>query len=83
MVAARQIRRGKPIRSWKWIGEDAIALRDRRLAGLPAPATVVPFAPQTRAPTWRDDEREAAAGWARSIAKLKEEAGCEPTSLTS
>jgi uncharacterized protein YdaU (DUF1376 family) len=31
MVAARERRRGKKIRSWSWVREDAIALRDKRL----------------------------------------------------
>lgn len=31
MVAARERRRGKKIRSWAWIREDALALRDKRL----------------------------------------------------
>lgn len=37
VVAARQRTRGKPITTWKWVEQDALALRDRRLAGLRDP----------------------------------------------
>ena len=33
--------RGRPIRSWTWVHETALAMRDRRLAGLPAPTAPV------------------------------------------
>jgi uncharacterized protein YdaU (DUF1376 family) len=42
--AAKAKIRGKPIRAWTWIHETALAMRDRRLAGLPAPnAPLEPF----------------------------------------
>jgi hypothetical protein len=38
IAAKRAAQRGKPVRSWTWIREDAIAIRDRRLnANLPDP----------------------------------------------
>lgn len=37
IVAARQRARGKPIVTWKWVEQDALAIRDRRLAGLRDP----------------------------------------------
>lgn len=40
MVAARQRTRGKQITTWAWVREDALALRDKRLAGNPEPSPV-------------------------------------------
>jgi hypothetical protein len=39
--AAKAKTRGRPIRSWTWVHETALAMRDRRLAGLPAPTAPV------------------------------------------
>lgn len=41
IVAASCRRSGKQIRSWTWLRDDAVALRDRRLAGLPPVADVI------------------------------------------
>lgn len=44
MTAMRQKAKGKPIPSWSWVREDALALRDKRLnAANPMPAEVIPM----------------------------------------
>jgi hypothetical protein len=46
MTAMRQRAKRKPIRSWAWVRDDAIALRDKRLnASNPAPGQVIPLHP--------------------------------------
>ena len=71
MVAFRQRKRGKTIRSWSWVAEDALALRDRRLAGLPDPV-IVQFSQPTGPPmtAWERQEADRAEGTRIAIERL-------------
>lgn len=44
VVAQRQAQRRKPITSWTWVKDDALAFRDRRLAGFAEP-NITPIRP--------------------------------------
>ncbi len=43
LLAARQRQRGKPIKSWAWVRDDALALRDKRLNAVNPAPNVVPI----------------------------------------
>nr|WP_249778247.1 YdaU family protein [Phenylobacterium glaciei] len=43
LLAARQRQRGKPIRAWSWVRDDALALRDKRLNAINPAPNVVPM----------------------------------------
>lgn len=57
MVAARAVKRGKPIRSWQWITEDAIGLRDIRINAT-APPVSANAVPRQASLSERIDEQE-------------------------
>jgi len=70
LEAAKARTRGKPIKSWLWVHESAIAMRDRRLAGLPQPRTADEIRRNDHTGTGRMAGGAHASGY-----------GCEPTSM--
>lgn len=52
LVAIKQRQRGKPIQSWAWVRDDALALRDKRINAVNPAPNVVPIAgPRTNSLT--------------------------------